>query len=65
MTMVYRRGAATMGATSAEQAFAKTEGVTIIEWAQPRNIIGSNDVITAIEFEYTQLDDQGRNILDA
>lgn len=60
VTMVYRRGAATMGATSAEQAFAKTEGVTIIEWAQPRNIVGSNGAITAIEFEYTQLDDQGR-----
>ncbi len=60
VTMVYRRGAASMGATPDEQAFARTEGVTIIEWAQPRNLIGSSGAITAIEFEYTQLDDQGR-----
>jgi glutamate synthase (NADPH/NADH) small chain len=60
VTMVYRRGAATMGATPAEQAFAKTEGVTVIEWAQPRRIIGSDGAITAVEFEYTQLDASGR-----
>jgi len=59
-TIVYRRGAASMGATGAEQAFAKNEGVTIIEWAQPRRIVGVDGALTAVEFEYTQLDDAGR-----
>ena len=59
-TIVYRRGAASMGATGAEQAFAKNEGVTIIEWAQPRRIVGVDGALTAVEFEYTQLDAAGR-----
>ena len=62
VTMVYRRGAASMGATPAEQEFAKTEGVTIVEWAQPRRIIASAGALAAVEFEYTQLDAQGRLI---
>ena len=34
--LVYRRGAASMSATVVEQAFAKEQGVTIVEWAAPR-----------------------------
>ncbi|HET7062928.1 MAG TPA: NAD(P)-dependent oxidoreductase [Rudaea sp.] len=60
VTMVYRRGAASMGATPAEQEFAKTQGVTIVEWAQPRRIVAADGALSAVEFEYTQLDDQGR-----
>jgi len=60
VTMVYRRGAASMGATPAEQEFAKTQGVTIVEWAQPRRIFATDGALSAVEFEYTQLDDQGR-----
>jgi dihydropyrimidine dehydrogenase (NAD+) subunit PreT len=59
VTMVYRRGSATMSATWAEQEFAKTQGVTVIEWAQPRRLLGDG-AVSAIEFEYTQLDDAGR-----
>jgi dihydropyrimidine dehydrogenase (NAD+) subunit PreT len=62
VTMVYRRGAASMGATPAEQEFAKTEGVTIVEWAQPRRIVAAAGALAAVEFEYTQLDGQGRLI---
>jgi len=62
VTMVYRRGAASMGATPAEQEFAKTQGVTIVEWAQPRRILAADGALAAIEFEYTQLDGQGRLI---
>ncbi|HZX92218.1 MAG TPA: NAD(P)-dependent oxidoreductase [Rudaea sp.] len=62
VTMVYRRGAAAMGATPAEQEFAKTQGVTIVEWAQPRRIVAADGALSSVEFEYTQLDSQGRLI---
>lgn len=60
VTLVYRRGSASMGATWAEQEFAKTQGVNVIEWAAPRRILGRDGAVTAMEFEYTQLDDAGR-----
>lgn len=59
VTLVYRRGSASMSATWAEQDFAKTQGVAVIEWAQPRRILG-HGAVSAIEFEYTQLDANGR-----
>ncbi|MBL8299861.1 MAG: NAD(P)-dependent oxidoreductase [Rhodanobacteraceae bacterium] len=59
VTLVYRRGSASMSATWAEQEFAKTQGVAVIEWAQPRRILGEG-AVSAIEFEYTQLDETGR-----
>lgn len=61
VTLVYRRGSTSMSATWAEQEFAKTQGVHVIEWAQPRRILGDGEV-SGIEFEYTQLDDGGRLI---
>ena len=60
VTLVYRRGSASMSATWAEQEFAKTQGVNVIEWAQPRRILGDAGTVEAIEFEYTQLDEDGR-----
>jgi dihydropyrimidine dehydrogenase (NAD+) subunit PreT len=60
VTLVYRRGSASMSATWAEQEFAKTQGVSVIEWAQPRRISGADGTVAAIEFEYTQLDAEGR-----
>ncbi len=58
--LVYRRGAATMSATAVEQEFAKSEGVNVICWAAPRRFLARDGVVSGIEFEYTQLDDQGR-----
>lgn len=60
VTLVYRRGAASMSATGAEQEFAKAEGVNVIHWAQPRRLRGLHGVVTGVDFEYTQLDDNGR-----
>jgi glutamate synthase (NADPH/NADH) small chain len=60
VTLVYRRGSEAMGATPVEQAFAKDEGVTVLNWAQPRRILGSGDAVSGVEFEYTQLDPEGR-----
>lgn len=60
VTMVYRRGPETMSATWAEQEFAKSEGVTLVHWAQPRRLLSASGVLTGIELEYTQLDADGR-----
>ncbi len=59
VTLVYRRGSASMSATWAEQEFAKTQGVNVVEWAQPRRLLGDG-AVASIEFEYTQLDESGR-----
>jgi len=58
--LIYRRGAASMSATVVEQAFAKEMGVTIVEWAAPKRLIAQDGALAAIEFEYTQLDENGR-----
>lgn len=65
VTIVYRRGAETMSSTWKEQEWAQTNGVKIKHWAQPRRLIGwpangAAPAVKEIEFEYTQLDDQGR-----
>jgi len=60
VTLVYRRGAETMSATAVEQEFAKSEGVNVINWAAPKRIVSRDGAIAAIEFEYTQLDNEGR-----
>lgn len=60
VTLVYRRGAASMSATTHEQEFAKSEGVTVIHWAAPRRVLERDGQLAGIEFEYTQLDDGGR-----
>lgn len=60
VTLAYRRGTAQMSATAAEREFAQTEGVNLIEWIQPRRIVGSAGKVSAVEFEYTQLDAHGR-----
>lgn len=60
VTLAYRRGPETMSATSHEQEFAKTEGVNVVHWAAPRRLIERDGMLAAIEFEYTQLDADGR-----
>jgi len=65
VTIVYRRGVETMSATWKEQEWAQTNGVKIKHWAQPRRLIGwsangAGSAVREIEFEYTQLDDDGR-----
>jgi dihydropyrimidine dehydrogenase (NAD+) subunit PreT len=62
VTIVYRRGAQHMSATTAEQAFAKQNGVKIIEWARPLRVIGEAGRVAAVEFEVTQLDDDGKAV---
>jgi glutamate synthase (NADPH/NADH) small chain len=60
VTLAYRRGVAQMSATAVEREFAQSEGVNVIEWIQPRRIVGSGGAVSAVEFEYTRLDGHGR-----
>ena len=60
VTIVYRRGPDHMGATWHEQELAQTNGVTIKHWARPLRIVAHQGRLKEVEFEYTQLDEQGR-----
>ncbi|MBV6413564.1 MAG: NAD(P)-dependent oxidoreductase [Xanthomonadales bacterium] len=60
VTMVYRRGPETMGATVVEQAFARDEGVRIVHWARPLAINGENGVVEEVQFAYTKPGPDGR-----
>ncbi|HET8726409.1 MAG TPA: NAD(P)-dependent oxidoreductase [Alphaproteobacteria bacterium] len=65
VTIVYRRGPKDMSATWKEQEWAQTNGVRIKHWAQPRRLLGwpangKGPQVREVEFEYTQIEDQGR-----
>jgi dihydropyrimidine dehydrogenase (NAD+) subunit PreT len=51
VTLAYRRGVDTMGATWAEREFAQTNGVTIITHAKPVGLVGVAGQVTAVEFD--------------
>ena len=59
MTIVYRRGPEKMGASEKEQAWAQTNGVRIKHWARPVRLLQQDGALTAVEFEYTRLDERG------
>ncbi len=64
VTLVYRRGPAQMSATWKEQRWTQTNGVRVKFFAQPRRLIAwsrnGRSHVKEVEFEYTQLDEQGR-----
>jgi len=60
VTIAYRRGPDHMGATWHEQELAQTNGVTIKHWARPLRLVAHQGRLKEVEFEYTQLDEQGR-----
>ena len=60
VTIVYRRGPDNMSATWHEKELAQTSGVGIKHWARPVRLIGHKGQIKEVEFEYTQLDADGR-----
>ncbi|MEO8629265.1 MAG: NAD(P)-dependent oxidoreductase [Betaproteobacteria bacterium] len=60
VTIVYRRGPESMGASLEEQTWAQTSGVRIKHWARPLRLQSLDGALTGVEFEYTRLDDQGR-----
>lgn len=54
VTMAYRRGVETMGATWAEREFAQTHGVTILTHAKPVRLISDDGKVSGVEFEDAQ-----------
>jgi len=58
VTIAYRRGQERMNASEYEQQLAQTNGVKIMTWAQPKDLIAENGHITAIDLERTK-DDNG------
>lgn len=48
--LVYRRGAESMSASSAEQEWAQTHGVTIHHWLAPTEIVGHDGDASAVRF---------------
>jgi len=60
VTLVYRRGVDQMGATEFEQAVAQTNGVLIRTQARPVRIHSLDNRLHAVEFEYTEIDQNGQ-----
>lgn len=62
VTLIYRRGPETMGATVEEQAFARDQGVVIVHWASPQRVLLQDGKLAAIEFEYQTPDASGKPV---
>jgi glutamate synthase (NADPH/NADH) small chain len=60
VTLVYRRGVDQMGATEFEQSVAQTNGVLIRTQARPVRIHSLDNQLHAVEFEYTEIDQNGQ-----
>jgi glutamate synthase (NADPH/NADH) small chain len=60
VTLVYRRGAEAMSATDHEQAFAASEGVHIVHYARPSELLQRQGVLAGVRFEHTRVDGEGR-----
>ncbi|MCY4169333.1 MAG: NAD(P)-dependent oxidoreductase [Rhodobacter sp.] len=59
VTIVYRRGRERMSASGYEQKLATSKGVRIVTNARPAAVIGKEDALKEIEFEYTRDIDGG------
>ena len=53
VTIVYRRGQDAMSASTVEQQWAQTHGVTIRLWATPKEVLTENGVVTGIRLAAT------------
>jgi glutamate synthase (NADPH/NADH) small chain len=60
VTIAYRRGPESMGATGHEQEIAQLNGVKIKHWVRPVRLIGDDLQVETVELEYTRRDGQGR-----
>ena len=57
--IVYRRGQQQMSATDHEQCVAKEHDVVMHYWARPVRLLNEKGLVTGVEFERTEKDDQG------
>ncbi|MBV8620142.1 MAG: NAD(P)-dependent oxidoreductase [Curvibacter sp.] len=53
VTIVYRRGVESMSASTVEQAWAQTQGVTIRHWAAPKEVLGAGGQVQGVRFAAT------------
>jgi glutamate synthase (NADPH/NADH) small chain len=60
VTLAYRRGPEQMNATWKEQEFAQTNGVQVKHWLTPIRLQSENGHVSGIEFECTDLDQEGK-----
>ncbi len=60
VTIVYRRGISQMGASKYEQDLAQTNGVNIVYWAMPVELVEQDGRIGVVRFERTSLDNDGK-----
>ncbi len=60
VTIAYRRGKAQMNASEAEQTLAQTNGIRILLWHRPTEVLGEAGRVSAITLERTRLDDTGK-----
>jgi glutamate synthase (NADPH/NADH) small chain len=60
VTIVYRRGEEHMSASEKEQDWAQTNGIRIKHWSRPQRLLTEKSAVTAVEFEYTRLDADGK-----
>lgn len=60
VTMVYRRGPEQMGASDFECELALNNGVTITHWAMPTAVLGDDGNVSAVDFERTGLNGDGK-----
>ncbi len=55
-TLVYRRGPQTMGASGHEQSWAKQNGVRIVHWAAPKQLLLDDGRVSGMRFARTRLE---------
>ncbi|QIL83567.1 NAD(P)-dependent oxidoreductase [Diaphorobacter sp. HDW4A] len=53
VTIVYRRGASAMSASTVEQRWAQTHGVKIKHWSAPKEILSENGKVSGVRFAMT------------
>ena len=54
VTIVYRRGADAMSASTYEQEWAQKNGVTIRHWAAPKEVLGVDGAVVGVRFATTK-----------
>ena len=54
VTIVYRRGADAMSASTYEQEWARKNGVTIRHWAAPKEVLGVDGAVVGVRFATTK-----------
>lgn len=64
VTLVYRRGAENMSATTVEREWAQTNGVTVKLWASPVAIVQQDGVLVGMDFARGSLNASGKPVYD-